>query len=300
MELPGYNTMEPHPHTNEHCSSLRDCVQIEAKILPVLNKQLGCNKSYKHYMNRMKSLRKEYNGYAELFRCSSGFGWDPITKRFTAPDEVWKEYFKGHPNSENMRDNTFEDFEDLQIIFESATARGNNSFGLGDDANAEAFEVENDVQEKEDEIHTENVTETNETTLRASKEKLPSRKRAKPNGDGDASESINPGDRSEKVLTEMIGVSTNIMNLMQQREERHQKEAEEKEAEKRKNNVWDAIKEIPDLEQDICYDAVRNPHDIAHLKRRGNKRCNNLNINPARDRFSLIASPFKSFIFGVS
>uniref|UniRef100_M4ERU7 Myb/SANT-like domain-containing protein n=1 Tax=Brassica campestris TaxID=3711 RepID=M4ERU7_BRACM len=215
---------------------------VEAKILPVLNKQLRCNKSYKHYMNQMKSLRKEYNGYAELLRCSSGFGWDPITKRFTAPDEVWKEYFKGHPNSENMRDNTFEDFEDLQIIFESATARGNNSFGLGDDTNAEAFEVENDVQEKEDEIHTENVIETNETTRRASKEKLPSRKRAKPNGDGDASESINPGDRSEKVLTEMIGVSTNIMNLMQQREERHQKEAEEKEAEKRKNNVWDAIK----------------------------------------------------------
>ncbi|KAL0790957.1 hypothetical protein Bca101_007203 [Brassica carinata] len=235
---------------------------VEAKILPVLNKQLGCNKSYKHYMNRMKSLGKEYNGYAELFRCSSGFGWDPITKRFTAPDEVCKECFKGHPNSENMRDNTFEDFEDLQIIFESATARGNNSFGLGDDANAEAFEVENDVQEKEDEIHTENVTETNETTLRASKEKLPSRKRAKPNGDGDASESINPGDRSEKVLTEMIGVSTNIMNLMQQREERHQKEAEEKEAEKRKNNVWDVIKEIPDLEQDICYDAVTKIHTL--------------------------------------
>ncbi|CAG7870056.1 unnamed protein product [Brassica rapa] len=67
---------------------------VEAKILPVLNKQLRCNKSYKHYTNRMKSLRKEYNGYAELLRCSSGFGWDPITKRFTAPDEVWKEYFK--------------------------------------------------------------------------------------------------------------------------------------------------------------------------------------------------------------
>ncbi|KAL0706170.1 hypothetical protein Bca4012_072596 [Brassica carinata] len=74
---------------------------VEAKILLVLNKQLGCNKNYKHYMNRMKSLRKEYNSYSELFRCSSGFGWDPITKRFTAPDEAWKEYFKKflHMNS---------------------------------------------------------------------------------------------------------------------------------------------------------------------------------------------------------
>lgn len=60
----------------------------------------------------------------------------------------------------------------------------------------------------------------------------------------------------------MIGVSTNIMNLMHQREERQQKEAEEREAEKRKNNVWDAIKEIPDLEQDICYDAVTTIHTL--------------------------------------
>ena len=25
---------------------------------------------------------------------NSGFGWDPITKKFTASDEVWEEYFK--------------------------------------------------------------------------------------------------------------------------------------------------------------------------------------------------------------
>ncbi|KAL0887223.1 hypothetical protein Bca101_011206 [Brassica carinata] len=81
--------------------------------------------------------------------------------------------FGGTSKSGISAKNTFEDFEDLQIIFESATARGNNSIGLGDDANADAFEVENDVQEKEDEIHAEDVTETTETTRRASKEKLP-------------------------------------------------------------------------------------------------------------------------------
>ncbi|CAH8386121.1 unnamed protein product [Eruca vesicaria subsp. sativa] len=79
---------------------------------------------------------------------------------------------------------------------------------------------------------------------------LPSRKRAKPNGDGGPSESINLGDHSEKVLSEMIGVSTNIT---QQREERHKKEAEVRESEKRKNNIWDAIKEIPDLEKRHSY-----------------------------------------------
>lgn len=52
-----------------------------------------------------------------------------------------------------MRNNTFEAFEDLQAIFESATARGNNVFGLGGDATAEDFEVENDVQERENMNH---------------------------------------------------------------------------------------------------------------------------------------------------
>ncbi|CAH2066020.1 unnamed protein product [Thlaspi arvense] len=80
-----------------------------------------------------------------------------------------------------MRNNTFEDFEDLQIILESAIARGNNAFGLGFglgiDASAETFEVETNAQERED---VEVVTVT-ETAYEASKEKLPSRKRAKPN-----------------------------------------------------------------------------------------------------------------------
>uniref|UniRef100_A0A0D3DNF3 Myb/SANT-like domain-containing protein n=2 Tax=Brassica TaxID=3705 RepID=A0A0D3DNF3_BRAOL len=152
---------------------------IETKVLPILNKQLRCNKTYKHYLNRMKSLKKEYHSYTDLLRFSSGFGWDPVTKQFTAPDEVWEEYLKAHPNNDNMKTKTFEAFEDLQVIFESATARGNNAFGLGGDATAEAFEVENDVQEREDVNHMENGTESNETTCRPSKEKLPSRKRAK-------------------------------------------------------------------------------------------------------------------------
>nr|XP_017221751.1 PREDICTED: uncharacterized protein At2g29880-like [Daucus carota subsp. sativus] len=42
-------------------------VTVEKKILPILNEKMLFN---------------------------SGFGWDPITKKFTAPNEVWEEYFK--------------------------------------------------------------------------------------------------------------------------------------------------------------------------------------------------------------
>ncbi|KAF8046667.1 hypothetical protein N665_3537s0002 [Sinapis alba] len=110
---------------------------IETKVLLILNKQLRCNKTHKHYLNRMKSLKREYQSYSDLLRFSSGFGWDPITKQFTAPDEVWEEY--------------------LKVIFESATARERNVFGHGGDATAEAFEVENNVQERENMNHMEMV-----------------------------------------------------------------------------------------------------------------------------------------------
>lgn len=67
---------------------------VERKILPVLNQKHGGGKVFKHYQNKMKNLKGKYLSGVELLRCSSGFGWDPNTKRFTAPDEVWTNYLK--------------------------------------------------------------------------------------------------------------------------------------------------------------------------------------------------------------
>ncbi|EOA39410.1 hypothetical protein CARUB_v10012510mg [Capsella rubella] len=56
--------------------------------------------------------------FCQLFdslRFSSGFGWDPETKKFTPTYEVWDDFLK-----------------DLRIIFEStSTATGHNAVGLG-------------------------------------------------------------------------------------------------------------------------------------------------------------------------
>lgn len=67
---------------------------IEGKVLPALNKRLGCNKTHKNYLSRWKFLKSLYQSYVDLQRFSSGFGWDPETKRFTAPDEVRKDYLQ--------------------------------------------------------------------------------------------------------------------------------------------------------------------------------------------------------------
>ena len=69
-------------------------VTVEKKILPVLNEKLGCQRTHPQYVSRLKWFKARYTNYSRLMLFNSGFGWDPITKKFTAPDEVWEEYFK--------------------------------------------------------------------------------------------------------------------------------------------------------------------------------------------------------------
>ncbi|KAL6132967.1 hypothetical protein ACLB2K_065204 [Fragaria x ananassa] len=64
---------------------------------------------------------------------SSGFGYDPSTKRFTATNEVWDEYLKAHPNDIDLRYETYEDYEDLKIAIGNGVVVRKNSIGLGSD-----------------------------------------------------------------------------------------------------------------------------------------------------------------------
>ncbi|XP_019099580.1 PREDICTED: uncharacterized protein At2g29880-like [Camelina sativa] len=103
---------------------------VEQKFLPVLNERLGCQKNHNQYLSRWKYLRGLYNNYLDLQRFNSGCGWDPEMKRFTAPDEVWKEYFKKHPKHKHLRYESNERFEDLQLIFGCGLATGGSAIGI--------------------------------------------------------------------------------------------------------------------------------------------------------------------------
>ncbi|KAK9092794.1 hypothetical protein Syun_027705 [Stephania yunnanensis] len=115
---------------------------LKKKIIPVLNATLGCEKNFLNYKSRWKWFKDRYQGYVELMHCNSGFGWDHVTKEFTASNEVWEEYFKSHPNQRHYQTDTFVDYDDLRIIVGNATASGKYSIGLGDDIDARTFEVE--------------------------------------------------------------------------------------------------------------------------------------------------------------
>ncbi|RID66220.1 hypothetical protein BRARA_D01379 [Brassica rapa] len=69
-------------------------------------------------ITRIKFLKGQYQCYVDLLNNSSGFGWDPIMKRFVASNEVWNDYLKGHPNHKFLRYDSSEQFDDLKIIFD--------------------------------------------------------------------------------------------------------------------------------------------------------------------------------------
>ncbi|CAN6894263.1 unnamed protein product [Brassica oleracea] len=102
---------------------------VEQRILPELNKICGSKKTFSQYKNKTKILKKKHKGFVDLLRFSSGFGWDKDTKKFTTPNEVWNEYLQGHKKDTYLRDDTFEDFEDLEKVYGQNIAKGNNTVG---------------------------------------------------------------------------------------------------------------------------------------------------------------------------
>ncbi|CAH2070382.1 unnamed protein product [Thlaspi arvense] len=146
-------------------------------------------------------------------------------------------------------------FEDLQIVFDGATANGSKSVGLSDTTDAPTCRVGDD-QVKETLVFCESGDDGNDASpfldknLKGYVEKFIPRKRSRTEACNNLKEL--KSDNNDLVVT----VSNKILSIIQQREERQQKEAERTEAEKKKNSVWDAMKEITYLDEHTKFKAV--------------------------------------------
>jgi len=163
-----------------------------------------------------------------------------------------------------MRYDSHEQFEDLKIIFDGTTANGGNSLGLSDTTDASTYLVgDYQVKEKFGESNDDvtDVAFVSKQNLKGHREKLIPRKRSRTDACYNSEELKNDDNDS------IVAVSNKILNIIQQREERQQKEAEKREeklrleaeqqeADKKKNNVWDAMKEITNLDQRTKFKAV--------------------------------------------
>lgn len=162
-----------------------------------------------------------------------------------------------------MRDESFEDFEDLRMIFGSNIATGQNAIGLGDAIDVDSYQVGDNegvhdssriqIMDDEDGIPYEekSVHEVFSSLEKSRLEKLPPRKKAR-------TDACNSSKAFDEVST-VTEFGHQIFDMIQRRWE---KETEEKEADDKANNVWDAIKEIPDLTDDMRYEAMTLVHSL--------------------------------------
>ncbi|KAL6286206.1 hypothetical protein ACE6H2_010596 [Prunus campanulata] len=184
---------------------------VESKILP----------------SRLKWFKTRYHNFTQLMRHSSGFGWDSVSKKFTATEEVWQDYFKSHPSQVHLRRDTFANYEDLVIAIGNGTAAGKNSIGLGDDTDARTYEVGESRPTKlqdTDEAFVPSQNETSyqslssgnftsspflDTNLEAPLEKLPPRKKPKTKfeANNNSVETVTQAELVEKVYVGMDSIA---------------------------------------------------------------------------------------------
>ncbi|KAK2653953.1 hypothetical protein Ddye_013809 [Dipteronia dyeriana] len=267
---------------------------VETWILPSLNEKLNCNKTYNNYQSRLKWFKAQYQRYTELMHNSSGFGWDPITRRFTASEEVWKDYLKSHPKERHFYTEHYVDYDDLRVLIGNVTVSGRNSIGLGDDTDARAFGLEDThvgiedyeydadngafVQSQHEPLHESESLEKTTSPLshQTMSSKVPSKatsqkKRNKIDFEGPNSfQNTYQANIIEKLSYDIDSIAADfrkVRNIMEKMESDREKREIEKKEKERKSNIWDAIKETPNLDSSARYEA------LAMCNTKTKKRC---------------------------
>lgn len=85
---------------------------IEKLEIPYLKKS--------HLFNRQKTLKSHFAECYDLFKCSiglSGFAWSPVTKKWDAEPEVWKDLIEAKPKAAIWRDKAIYHYDRLEELF---------------------------------------------------------------------------------------------------------------------------------------------------------------------------------------
>jgi len=93
------------------------------QVLSSFNTSMQCNYTKSQLQSQLQQLKSKYLIFKEIVD-NSGFGWDPVTKIPTAPDDVWVRYLSAHPKAREYRNTTLPLYEELEEIFAGRSATG--------------------------------------------------------------------------------------------------------------------------------------------------------------------------------
>ncbi|XP_063943007.1 uncharacterized protein At2g29880 [Daucus carota subsp. sativus] len=216
---------------------------VEKQFLPSINSIFGCNKNYNNYQSRLRSFRNRWLSYSSLLKFNSAFRYDSTSKMFTAPNEVWDEYLKAHPEGVTLRNKVLEDYEDLQIII------GNTGANNITERTLETNEISDiRIDDLDYDINDEGfVQKDNGSTLGSSeifkliKKKLPIKRSRNDHEEGS---NLNENTLLPSILEHVTKLGTSLERINDS-------------LQKRENEIttWDAIKEVPDVDDHIRFEA---------------------------------------------
>ncbi|XP_058103623.1 L10-interacting MYB domain-containing protein-like [Magnolia sinica] len=79
--------------------------------------------TWQNVSNRLRYYKQEYIVVKDML-AASGFGWESERIVVTAPDEVWEQYLRSHPNAVRLRGKRINRMDDLAVICGSDQATG--------------------------------------------------------------------------------------------------------------------------------------------------------------------------------
>ncbi|XP_042505006.1 uncharacterized protein LOC122081790 isoform X3 [Macadamia integrifolia] len=93
------------------------------QMLALFNVKFGMELDKEALRNRYRKLRMQYNALKTLLD-HSGFRWDETRQMVTADDNVWDNYLKARPEARSYRTKTVPNYNDLCVIYGHPTTDG--------------------------------------------------------------------------------------------------------------------------------------------------------------------------------
>ncbi|KAK9274192.1 hypothetical protein L1049_019006 [Liquidambar formosana] len=213
-----------------------------AHMLELFNLKFGLQLDKETLRNRFRKLRMQYNAL-KIILDQNGFCWDETRQMVVADDLVWDNYLKAHPEARLYRTKTVPNYNDLCMIYGKSNGGKRHSFSsLNMDFNNNSGTMivasgDPVVDVQESSSHSGGGVDTsNQLGKRPSVEPLNSQDSRK------TQRSTNEG--MVDALRQMAVAVTSLANIKKENESSISCE-----------HVVNALKAVPDMDEDLFLDA---------------------------------------------
>ncbi|KAL3818312.1 hypothetical protein ACJIZ3_004217 [Penstemon smallii] len=229
-------------HTNQgNTTSTSFSKEAWASMVEFFNSKFGLQADKEILRSRFRRLRKQYNATRDLLNYD-GFQWDETRKMVFAEDSVWDKYLKEHPKARAFRNKRLPDYPDFCVIYGNSIADYRQSFSDQQTDMQETSEKEVPLLEGP----TDDILESSSHSSGGLDTSNQFRKRplAEPSNSNSRKAQKSTDENMADALRQMASAVTSLANGKK-----------EKENSISCDEVVKALKNVPDIDEDLFLDA---------------------------------------------